>query len=130
MTAPAGRSRLFDSLRRLLDTTLSIGQVRLQLLGTELEQEKLRVFRALLTAAFGLLLLGTASILLAGLALLLFWDRWPVQTLALLVLLYAGSGAWLLARAGTALRAPTGGAFALSLGELQRDRDTLGATEP
>ncbi|NLZ41048.1 MAG: hypothetical protein GX886_07305, partial [Comamonadaceae bacterium] len=35
-------------LRRLVDSSLALVQVRLELFGTELEREKLRVFDALL----------------------------------------------------------------------------------
>lgn len=118
-------SRLFDSLRRLLDTGFDLAQVRLQLFGTELEQEKLRVYTALLRAAFGLLLLGVGLTLAAALVALLFWDGYRLQAIALLMLLFAGAGAWVLVAATRALRAPPGGAFALSVAELQRDRESL-----
>lgn len=130
MTAPAGRSRLFDSLRRLLDTATGIVQVRLQLFGTELEQEKLRVYGALLRAAFALVLLATAMMLLATFVLLLFWDGARLQALAALILLFAGAGAWCLKLASQALQSPPGGAFALSLNELQQDREALDTPTP
>ena len=129
MTAPA-RSRLFDSLRQLLDTATGLAQVRLQLFGTELEQEKLRISGALLRAALGLLLLGVALVLAAACVALLFWDSHRLLALAALTLLFAGGGAWTLWAAAQALQAPPGGPFKLSLAELQRDREGLRPPPP
>lgn len=130
MSAPAAHSRLFDSLRRLLDTAAGIAQLRLQLFGTELEQEKLRVYGALLRAAFALVLLGTAMMLAATFVLLLFWDSARLQALAVLVLLFTGAGVWCLKLATRTLQSPPGGVFALSLGELQQDRQAQDTPTP
>ena len=59
---PPGASRppgtgLMQSLRRLASTGLELIQLRLELLASELEQQKLRIFDALAWAAVGLLLL-------------------------------------------------------------------------
>lgn len=125
VTGPPASGGLFDSLRRLLATALGIAQVRLELFGTELEAEKLRLFDALWRAALGLLLLGVALVLAVAFVLLLFWDGYRLPALGVTTLLLVAAGAGLLVRARTLLRTGEGGPFALSLGELQRDRDGL-----
>ena len=130
LTGPPASGGLFDSLRRLLATTLGIAQVRLELFGTELEAEKLRLFDALWRAALGLLLLGVALVLAVAFVLLLFWDGYRLPALGVGTLLFVAAGAGLLWRARTLLRSGEGGPFALSLGELQRDRDGLQPVPP
>lgn len=118
---------LFSSLRSLLATGLGMAQLRLELFGTELEAEKLRLLDALWRVALGLLLLGVAAVLAAAFVLLLFWDSYRLAALGVMVLLFVGGGAGLLVWARAGLRAGEGGPFALSLGELQRDVEGLRA---
>jgi uncharacterized membrane protein YqjE len=122
---PGAGLGLFDSLKRALDSLLQIAQIRLELLGTELEAEKLRFFDALLKAAIGLLLLGLAAVLALGFVVLLFWDGYRLAAIGVLCLLFGGGGAWLLSRARQQLQVDEDGPFALSLGELRRDRAGL-----
>lgn len=130
MSDTARRGGLFDSLRRLLDTATGIAQVRLALLGTEFEQEKLRLSRGLIVALCAVQLLVVAMLLLAALVIALFWDSYRLQSIAALALLFGVAGGWLLRHAVRRLRAPEGGAFALSLAELQRDRQALVPSAP
>jgi uncharacterized membrane protein YqjE len=124
VTAPG--AGLFASLRRLVDTAVGIVQVRLELLGTELEQEKLRVFEALLWAGTALMALGLTLALAVAFVVLLFWDGYRLAAVGVLTLLFAGGTAWLVHKARERLQAPDGGAFALTLGELRKDRRDLG----
>lgn len=114
------------SLRRLSDTVVGIAQVRIELFGTELEEEKLRFFGALVWAAAALLALGLAAVLVIAFVVLLLWDGYRLAAVGTLAVLFAALGAWLLLSARQRLRAPAGGAFALSLGDLRRDRESLG----
>jgi uncharacterized membrane protein YqjE len=113
------------SLRRLLDHALELFQLRLALLGTELEAEKLRLFGALLGALLALLFGGMALALFSLAIVLLSPDAWRWLAALLLGLAYLGLGAWLWQRARARLAAP-GGLFAGSVAELARDRDELG----
>lgn len=110
-----------SKLRQLLATLLEIAQVRLALLGTELEQEKRRVFSALVLVALALVCLGLTLVMLSVLVLLIFWDSYRVPAACALTVLFGSGGAYLLVRAKRTLSAPSG-LFAQSLAELQRDR--------
>lgn len=123
-TAPSG------VLRRLLDTVLRIAQTRLELLGTEVEQEKLRIGRALLLGAAACVVLTVALLLLSAALVLALDAAWRVPALAALGVAYVLAGGWLLQRAQAALAAPVGGSFALSVGELRKDRETLRPPTP
>lgn len=117
---------LFQSLKRLASTGLELVQVRLELLASELEQEKLRIFDALAWAAIGLLLLGLGLLLAAALLVALTPEPWRPLTLAVLILGCLGGGVLLLNRARLRLASP-GGLLAASRAELARDGDGLAA---
>jgi uncharacterized membrane protein YqjE len=121
---PAAQPGLLTSLRQWLGHALELLQTRLELLGTELEQEKLRLFSALLWAAVALLLLGVGLVMLALLVVVLLWEQHRVAALLALTVLYLGGGFLLWRVAVARLRAPSG-LFALSAGELARDRAAL-----
>lgn len=123
--APAGGGGLFSSLRRFGATAMDIAEVRLELLGTEGELEKLRIARALLLGALGLMLVGAALLLLAALAVLMVPPPYRLHALAALGLALAALGGWLLVRARTHLRGPAAGMFALTRAELRRDRQAF-----
>lgn len=125
--APDTDGGLFAALRRLLTSGVELLRVRLALLGTDIEQEKLRLFDAVLWAGLALLLLGMGLLLLCALVVVLLWEQQRLPALAALAALCLGGGAWLLRRARARLRAP-GGLFAASVAELARDR--AGLSEP
>jgi uncharacterized membrane protein YqjE len=123
-TPPGPGAGLFQSLRRLLATALEIAQLRLDLLGNELQQEKLRIFDALAWAAVALLLLGLGLLMGAALLVALAPEAWRPLVLGLLALACLGGGAHLLNQARLRLTSP-GGALAASRAELARDRAAL-----
>lgn len=116
------------NLRRLLDTLLRTVQVRLALIGNELEGEKLRLFDGLVWAGLALLSLGMGALMLAAFVVILFWDSYRMQALGLLAILFLGLGLWLLSLARGRLRNPTG-LFKTSVEELGRDRAGLVARD-
>ena len=124
-TPPTSTSAgLLGSLQRLAGTVLELGQVRLELLGTEIEEQKLRALAALLWAAAGVALLAVGLAVLAAAVLATFWDSARGAAFAALLVIYLGAGAFALWRARRSLATPAG-AFAASAGELARDRSAL-----
>jgi uncharacterized membrane protein YqjE len=115
---------LLGSARLVLGALVDIGQTRLQLASTELEEERLRLAELLLFAAAALFFLGIGIVLATLLLVLLFWDGPRVLVLGLATLLFLAIGTGLAvalrrkARSKPALLATT-------IAELQRDRDAL-----
>lgn len=127
MTEPIKERGLFASSRRLLATVFEIAQVRLGILGTELELEKRRLFDGLLWAAVAMLALGVGLVLLCGFVILLFWEGYRLAAVGVLALLFLGGSALSIREARQRLRSPTG-MFSASVAELERDRAELGAS--
>ena len=112
---------LLVSLRRLVATLLELAQVRLELIGTELEEQKLRILAALVWGALGVLLVGLGLVLLIGCVVLLFWEGYRLPAMAVLTVAFLCGGALALRRASARLQSE-GGAFAASVAELAKDR--------
>lgn len=111
-------------MRRSLDRVLESLQLRLALLGTEWEAEKLRLFSGL---AGMLLCLVLGAVALGLLSLALVWVLPPAWQwlMALGLALVYGLGAWMSWRWALAKLAAPSGLFEQSLAELQRDRALL-----
>ena len=112
---------LLASLRQLLFTLLETAQVRLELLGTELEAEKRRVLDALVFAAVALVCLALGLVLLCGTVVLMFPDDLRFAAAGGLALLFLAGGLGLLGLARRRLHNPLG-IFHASAKELARDR--------
>ena len=128
MSVPEASAGLFGSLRRLLDTGLEMAQVRLRLLGNELEEEKLRLAGGLLMACLGLMLLAIGLLLMCVLVVLWVAPAHRLAALGLLTLLFLGTALWLFYRASRQLRNPSG-LFQASLAEIAQDRAALAPRE-
>ncbi len=119
---------LFASLRGLLNTALGLLENRLELLATELEEEKLRLLGLIGYGALALLLLGTGIVFLALFLTVLFWESHRLLVLGCFTALFLVCGGmalsmvWRCARARTRL-------FSSSLAELAEDRAALGRRE-
>lgn len=114
---------LLGSARAVLVALLEIGQTRLQLASTELEEERLRIAELLLFATAALFFLGIGIVLATLLLVLLFWDaRVLVLALAAAVFLAVGAGLAAAWRRKAAAKPPL---LASTLAELQRDREAL-----
>jgi uncharacterized membrane protein YqjE len=111
---------LLVSVKRLFATALEMGQVRLALLGTEIEREKERLFEGLLWAAAALLVLGVGLVLLCGFVILLFWEGYRLSALGVLAAVFLTGAVFLLRQARHRLCSPQG-LFAASTSELGKD---------
>ena len=116
--APDG---LLASLKQLLKTLLETLQVRLELLGTELEVEKSRLFDVVVSSLVALVFLALGLVLLCGTVILLFPDGWRLAAAAGLAIFFLTGGVALLFMARRRLRNPLG-MFHASAKELARDR--------
>ena len=117
MSQWAGASMQFA--RRLL----SIGENRLELLLVEVQEERVRLLRAILlalgVAAFGLL----AVVALTGLVVLLFWSFSPLALLLALTGLYGSAAAILYWRLTVLLR--DWESLPATLDQIRKDRACL-----
>ena len=114
---------LMGSLKRLMDTLLSICQTRIALLSNEIEEERLRVGQILLYASGALLCFGLAIMLLTVFIVVLFWDDRLVVLGGLTTLFFvAGFVLWNALRGLVKEKTKL---FSTSLAELGHDRDHL-----
>jgi len=113
-------SGLLVSFKRLCATVLEIGQVRLELVGTELELEKKRLFEGLLWALSALLFLGVGLVLFCGFIIFLFWEGYRLAATGVIALIFLGAAAALMMQARHRLSNPKG-MFSASVTELNKD---------
>ncbi len=83
---------LLGSARRLLRTSLGLVATRLQILGTEVEEEQLRFTGLVFLLAGIVFCFFTAALLAVALAVVLFWDTHRVATLVVFILVFLGAG--------------------------------------
>ena len=118
-------SGLFAAARNSAATLLSSGRTRLELLGNEVKEEKLRAARLLLLSQMVAFCLAIGTILAVGLLVVLFWDN-RVAVLACFSALFLAVAGLAFIALRTALRTP-GHLFAASLAELDADLSQLRA---
>jgi uncharacterized membrane protein YqjE len=115
---------LLDSAQTLLSGVLSLARVRLELFGTELQEELTRLFSALLCAVI-VVLLGALAAVFAGLALIISLEAeyraLAAGIIALVFLALAAAAGWSMRR----LTSAKPRAFDASLTELERDYEGL-----
>ncbi len=129
MPPPEPGRGLLHSLQRLLATLLDIVQVRLDLAVNEFEQEKLRIFDALVRAGVALLFIALGLMLGAAMLVALTPAAWRPLVLGLLTLGCLGVGAYMINQARLRLASP-GGALPATRAELARDQAGLDPTPP
>jgi uncharacterized membrane protein YqjE len=115
---------LLSSLRTLMATLVAVMCTRLEIMGNEFEQERVRLARLLVLGTVSVLFAGLAMIFATVLVLLLFEDEHRIFALYTVSIVYA-----LLAfAAGWRLRyemRQKSQLFAVSLGELRKDQHEL-----
>lgn len=116
--------RLTESLKRLAVTMISIVQTRLELLGNELEEERLRFEQSLLYSGIALLFFGLSIMLLTVFIVVVFWDSQRLLVLGSLSGLFFIAGLLVWNASRNLMRKKTR-LFSASLAELSSDRDHL-----
>ena len=111
---------LLVSFKRLCATVLEIGQVRLELVGTELELEKKRLFEGMLWALSALLVLGVGLVMFCGFIILLVWEGYRLAAVGVMALIFLAGAVALFLQARKRLSNPKG-MFSASVTELNKD---------
>jgi uncharacterized membrane protein YqjE len=118
------RRGLFESLTALAATLVAIAHTRLDLLSSDLEEERAHLFSLLVLALAALFCLGVGVVLATLLLVVAFWDTHRLLVLGMLAGLFlaVGISAWVFAihKAKTKPRL-----FAASMSELLKDRQHL-----
>lgn len=122
------RPGLLASLRGMLGTTLTLLQTRLQLLATELEEERQRLLALLLWGAIAVLALGAGLVFLAVFLTVLLWDSHRLLVLGIFAAAFVTAGVLAVVLTMRLARSPSG-LFGASLAELSRDRADLRTPE-
>ena len=115
---------LLASLRNLAATAVGILQTRLELLATEVEEERLRLLQIVFWAVIAVFLLALGTLMLTLFVVVLFWDTHRVLVTGMLAALYL----MLAAAIGLAVRNKARAKsklFSASLAELAKDREQL-----
>ncbi|HET7776215.1 MAG TPA: phage holin family protein [Azospira sp.] len=117
----------FVSLKRLLATLVATGKTRLELLATELEEEKIRVTQLLVFAVAAMVFLCIGMVLLVALIAATFWES-RIVVFSVFSLIFIGGG---LALTATALRLGRrrSALFHNTISELQADLEALRAAQ-
>jgi uncharacterized membrane protein YqjE len=115
---------LLASLKTLTLTLVDVVQTRLELLSTDVAEERVRLTTVLISAMVALFCIGVGVVLLAILIVVVFWDSYRVVTLGLLTAIFLASGAGLWGLAMHKLRSKPR-LFDASISELAKDRDEL-----
>ncbi|MGO9446715.1 MAG: phage holin family protein [Thiobacillaceae bacterium] len=122
--SPGAGKGLFDSLKGLVAGLVAIAHTRLDLLATDLEEERERLTSVLVLMLVGLFCIGLGTLLLTLLLVVAFWDSHRLLVLAGLTAIFlAGGGtAWAIALHKVKTKPRL---FAASLAELAKDRQQL-----
>lgn len=126
MASPGGENAsggLFAALKGLLATLVATGRLRLELLVTELEEEKLRVLDLLVGAAAAVFLLALGIVLAIACLAAAFWEQ-RVLVFGGCAVLTLLSGLFFALRLRARLKQPPA-LFRTSLRELGKDIDAL-----
>ena len=122
----AAAGGLFDSLKTLSGSLAGLVQTRLQLLATDIAEERVHLTRLLVLGLLALFCFGVGVVLLAMLIVVAFWDTHRLAALGGLTGFFLAAGEGLVGFAvHQARNRPQ--LFEASLAELSKDRQHLNA---
>jgi uncharacterized membrane protein YqjE len=121
---PGDGKGLLASLTALAATLVAIAHTRLDLLSSDLEEEREHLLSLLVLSLSALFFLGIGVLLATLLVVVAFWDTYRLPVLAVLtgVFLAAGITAWRIALHKAKTKPKL---FAASMSELLKDRQQL-----
>ena len=120
----AARGGLLHSIKHLAQTLLGAAQTRLEILATEIEEERVRLEQLLLYALAAAFCLGLGIVLCVALVVLYYWDTHRLAAVGILAAVFLGAGVVL----GLILRSQAKSRpkpFAITRSELAKDRAML-----
>jgi uncharacterized membrane protein YqjE len=120
----AGHSGLYHSLKGLGATGVAIVRTRLELLSTELAEEKERLLTQMALGLAALFFIGLGIIFAALFLTVALWESHRLLVLGMLTVLFLGLGIAALAAAAKFARTQSK-LFSASLAELSKDQDHL-----
>ena len=115
---------LSESLRQLLLNAIDMVHVRLELIETEIELEKRRLFDGALLAALAMVFLSVGILIMCGLIIVLFFENNKVAASLSLSGLFLVLAALLIAKSRMSLK-NSDGVFMNSKNELRNDQASL-----
>lgn len=115
---------LLASLKSLTLTLVDVVQTRLELLSTDVAEERARLTAILISAMVALFCIGVGVVLLAMFIVVMFWESHRLLALGLLTAIFLASGVGLWSIAMHKLRSKPR-LFDASISELAKDRDQL-----
>ena len=121
---PGASRGLLDSLTTLVASLVAMAHTRLELLSSDLEEEREHFFSLLVLAQTALFCLGLGVLLATLLVVVAFWDSYRLLVLGVLAGLFlaAGIAAWRIALYKVRSKPSF---FAASMSELLKDRQQL-----
>ncbi len=125
----AARGGLLHSIKHLAQTLLAAAQTRLEILATEIEEERVRLEQLLLIALAAVFCLGMAVVLSVAFMVIYFWDTHRLITVGMLAVTFLAMAAalgWILRIKAKTRPKP----FAITRGELAKDRAMLRERQP
>jgi uncharacterized membrane protein YqjE len=115
---------ILDSVRQLGTTFVGLLHTRIEIVATELEEERVRLRRGLLLAIVAGFSLAVAAVLAVMFLVVLFWDTHRLIAMGVLFLVFFGIGAGcVLTLARHARSRPR--LFSTTLSELAKDGERL-----
>ena len=121
MTEAGREGGLFISLRRLSRTLLGAIRTRLEILGTEVEEQGLHFAQILLLAAAAGVCVALAVVLAIAFVIVLFWDTHRLAALGSFFLFFSGIGAFLFLVIRQRIK-DRPKLFAATIAEMDKDR--------
>jgi uncharacterized membrane protein YqjE len=121
---PEDSPGLIGSIRRLASTLVSVVGTRLELLGNELQEERLRLSQMLLYFFVAAVCFTMTVLMLTAFVVVLFWEEHRLAAIAVLAALFFVAGI-LSTQALRTLSARKSRLFSCSLEELAKDKAQL-----
>jgi uncharacterized membrane protein YqjE len=115
---------LFESLKTFSATLIAITHTRLELLSTDLEEEREHLLSVLVLGLLALFCIGVGLVLATIFVVVAFWDSYRLAALGTLAALFVLAGAAAVGFVKHKLRTKPR-IFAASLLELSKDRQAL-----